>query len=261
MRFITCRLPDGVEDPAILSEDGRQVWPLSWLGLSYETLSDAIPFLTPQVRAGLQLAIAGIPALPVDAVQLQSPIPCPAQDVVCLGINYMAHSDEAEKYSADAFATKHQDAIYFSKRVSRAVPDGGFIEAHTDLVQKLEEGHTARLMAEGLPEKQARAKASKQANEDARFVLPNACETKMVVTMNARSLQNFFHLRCCSRAQWEIRQLAEEMFRLVYPVAPHIFAKAGPACVSGPCPEGKMCCGRTAEVRAKYEAIKQEAGV
>ena len=83
----------------------------------------------------------------------------------------------------------------------------------------------------------------------------------MVVTMNARSLQNFFHLRCCSRAQWEIRQLAEKMFRLVYPVAPHIFAKAGPACVSGPCPEGKMCCGRTAEVRAKYEAIKQEAGV
>lgn len=55
-----------------------------------------------------------------------------------LGINYMAHSDEAEKYSADAFATKHQDAIYFSKRVSRAVPDGGFIEAHTDLVQKLD---------------------------------------------------------------------------------------------------------------------------
>ena len=53
MRFITCRLPDGVEDPAILSADGRQVWPLSWLGLSYETLSDAIPFLTPQVRACL----------------------------------------------------------------------------------------------------------------------------------------------------------------------------------------------------------------
>ena len=78
---------------------------------------------------------------------------------------------------------------------------------YLDLVQKLEDGHTARLMAEGMPEKQARAKASKQANEDARFVLPNACETKMVVTMNARSLQNFFHLRCCNRAQWEIRAL------------------------------------------------------
>ena len=129
---------------------------------------------------------------------------------------------------------------------------------YLDLVQKLEDGHTARLMAEGLPEKQARAKASKQANEDARFVLPNACETKMVVTMNARSLQNFFHLRCCNRAQWEIRQLAEEMLRLVYPVAPHIFRTAGPACVSGPCPEGKMCCGRTTEVRAQYAALKGE---
>ena len=62
MRFVTCRLPDGVEDPAILSPDGTQVWPLSWLGLSYETLSDAIPFLTPQVRMGLQLAVSGIPA-------------------------------------------------------------------------------------------------------------------------------------------------------------------------------------------------------
>lgn len=138
MRFITCRLPDGVEDPAILSEDGRQVWPLSWLGLSYETLSEAIPFLTPQVRYGLSLAIAGIPALPVEAVTLESPIPAPAQDVICLGINYMAHSDEAEKYSAAAFATKHEDAIYFSKRVTRAVPDGGSIEAHTDLVKKLD---------------------------------------------------------------------------------------------------------------------------
>ena len=137
--------------------------------------------------------------------------------------------------------------------VTRAITAGG--------ITLDEDAHTAKFVAQGMDEKAARAKASKQANEDARFVLPNACETKMVVTMNARSLQNFFHLRCCSRAQWEIRQLAEEMFRLVYPVAPHIFAKAGPACVSGPCPEGKMCCGRTAEVRAKYEAIKQEAGV
>ena len=138
MRFITCRLPDGVEDPAILSEDGRQVWPLSWLGLSYETLSEAIPFLTPQVRYGLSLAIAGIPALPVEAVTLESPIPVPAQDVICLGINYMAHSDEAEKYSAAAFATKHEDAIYFSKRVNEAVAPGGDILSHSDLVADLD---------------------------------------------------------------------------------------------------------------------------
>ena len=79
---------------------------------------------------------------------------------------------------------------------------------YLELVQTLENAHTARFMADGLDEKAARAKASKQANEDARFVLPNACETKMVMTMNCRSLQNFFNLRCCNRAQWEIRAVA-----------------------------------------------------
>ena len=105
MRFVTCLGPDGVEEPAVLSADGTAVTPLRWLGLPCDTLTEAIPQLTPAVRAGLALALSAIPSVPLDAVQLQSPIPCPAQDVVCLGINYMAHSDEAEKYSADAFAT------------------------------------------------------------------------------------------------------------------------------------------------------------
>lgn len=130
---------------------------------------------------------------------------------------------------------------------------------YLELVKSLEDAHTARLMAEGMDEKKARAKASKQANEDARFVLPNACETKMVMTMNCRSLLNFFNLRCCNRAQWEIRAVADEMLRLVLPLAPHIFAQAGPRCLTGPCPEGAMCCGKMAEVRDKYEKLKQEA--
>ena len=130
---------------------------------------------------------------------------------------------------------------------------------YLELVHTLENAHTARLMAEGLDEKAARAKASKQANEDARFVLPNACETKMVMTMNCRSLQNFFNLRCCNRAQWEIRAVADEMLRLVLPVAPHIFASAGPRCLTGPCPEGRMCCGKQAEVREKYAKLRKEA--
>ena len=130
---------------------------------------------------------------------------------------------------------------------------------YLELVQTLENAHTARLMADGLDEKAARAKASKQANEDARFVLPNACETKMVMTMNCRSLQNFFNLRCCNRAQWEIRAVADEMLRLVLPLAPHIFASAGPRCLVGPCPEGRMCCGKQTEVRAKYAKLKEEA--
>jgi thymidylate synthase (FAD) len=79
----------------------------------------------------------------------------------------------------------------------------------------------------------------------------------MVVTMNARSLMNFFGLRCCSRAQWEIRDVARQMVALVYPVAPHLFAKAGPPCVAGKCPEGKMSCGKMLEMREEYDKLKE----
>lgn len=114
-------------------------------------------------------------------------------------------------------------------------------------------------LQQGKSEKAAASAAEKKAIEDARFVLPNACETKMVVTMNARSLMNFFHLRCCSRAQWEIRDVARQMVALVYPVAPHLFAQAGPPCLCGKCPEGKMSCGKMAEMRAEYEQLKERA--
>ena len=127
---------------------------------------------------------------------------------------------------------------------------------YLNIAAALQAKHKAAFMAQGLDEKTADKKAEKLANEDARFVLPNACETKMVVTMNVRSLNHFFRLRCCNRAQWEIRALAEEMFKLVYPIAPNLFAKAGPGCVAGGCTEGKMTCGRAAEVRAHYEALK-----
>ncbi len=90
------------------------------------------------------------------------------------------------------------------------------------------------------------------ANEDARFVLPAACETRLTVTMNARELTHFFSLRCCSRAQWEIRALADEMLRLAKEAAPAIFEDAGPGCVRGACPEGARTCGKAAAVREKY---------
>ena len=79
--------------------------------------------------------------------------------------------------------------------------------------------------------------------EDARYILPNAAETKIVVTMNIRELLHFFNVRCCNRAQWEIRELAWKMLELARPTAPFIFADAGPGCVRGSCPEGKMTCG------------------
>lgn len=79
--------------------------------------------------------------------------------------------------------------------------------------------------------------------EDARYLLPNAAETKIVITMNIRELLHFFSLRCCNRAQWEIREMAHKMLELVKPTAPYIFMDAGAPCVRGTCPEGKMTCG------------------
>jgi thymidylate synthase (FAD) len=88
--------------------------------------------------------------------------------------------------------------------------------------------------------------------EDARFLLPNAATTKIVITMNARELRHFFLLRCCRRAQWEIQVMAKEMLRQSRLAAPLLFAKAGPGCLDGPCPEGRMTCGAMTEVRQEY---------
>lgn len=80
--------------------------------------------------------------------------------------------------------------------------------------------------------------------EDARYVLPNGCTTNITVTMNARELLHLFSLRCCNRAQWEIREMADEMLRQCKQASPVIFKNAGPPCVRGPCPEGKLTCGK-----------------
>ncbi|SMB88562.1 thymidylate synthase (FAD) [Thermanaeromonas toyohensis ToBE] len=94
--------------------------------------------------------------------------------------------------------------------------------------------------------------------EDARYILPQACETKLICTFNARSLFNFFRLRCCSRAQWEIRALALKMREVVRQVAPRLFAKAGPNCeVLGICYEGPFSCGRAPVVKSRGE-IEEE---
>ena len=129
---------------------------------------------------------------------------------------------------------------------------------YEELTAALMEGYLKELLEQGIPEKAARSRAEKHAIEDARYVLPNACATRIMMTANARSLKNFFRLRCCSRAQWEIRELAEQMYRLVYAVAPTLFGHCGPACVDGVCTEGKMSCGKAAEVRAHYMKLRGE---
>ena len=109
-------------------------------------------------------------------------------------------------------------------------------KAYTALVDLLvEDGHT-----------------EKEAIEDARYVFPNACETKVVFTMNARTLLNFFKLRSCNRAQWEIRELSDKMLIECKKIAPNLFKYAGASCMFGKCPEGKMTCGRPRKV-SEYE--------
>ncbi len=92
-------------------------------------------------------------------------------------------------------------------------------------------------------------RSNEEAREDARFVLPNAAETKIIMTMNARELLHFFSQRLCMRAQWEIRNMALAIRKLVKPIAPTIFRLAGPPCISAACPEGVRSCGKTKEVR------------
>ena len=128
-------------------------------------------------------------------------------------------------------------------------------DSYAQLVERLKKSNIQKLVDEGISEKDAKRQAEKLALEDARYVFPNACETKILVTMNARSLMNFFSLRCCNRAQWEIRELARQMLVLVKGVYPTLFKQAGPGCVYGPCPEGKMTCGKIKEVRAYYRSI------
>jgi thymidylate synthase (FAD) len=115
--------------------------------------------------------------------------------------------------------------------------------------------HTEANVAAGKNEKDAAFAAGKKANEDARFVLPNACDTRIIETMNARSLYNFFRQRCCNRAQWEIREVACEMLRLVKEVAPVLFKNAGPACVKGACSEGSYTCGEAKTMREHFRSL------
>ena len=139
-----------------------------------------------------------------------------------------------------------QSQRYVSHRTPFEAVVPASIAAHPELAMRFDEHMAAthelyrELLAAGIPA------------EDARFVLPNAAATKLVLTMNARELHHFFALRCCRRAQWEIRAMAREMLRLARQSAPQLFAEAGPGCVRGACPEGVMTCGAAAEVRKEY---------
>ncbi len=149
-----------------------------------------------------------------------------------------------------AIADNPEASEIYQKSMQNAIND------YMRISDILEKKYIQEFMENGTDEKTAKSKAEKKAIEDARFVLPNACETKMIVTMNVRSLMNFFRLRCCQRAQWEIRAVADEMLKLCSEVSPVLFRNAGPSCVSGSCSEGKMSCGKMKETKEYYRELK-----
>ena len=148
------------------------------------------------------------------------------------------------RHRVASYNQQSQRYVSFGAGDSFVVPPSVSASAAAQAVflEAMEHARTAydRLVELGLAEGRTR----ESVQEDARFVLPNAAETKIVVTMNARELRHFFRVRCCNRAQWEIRALAWQMRGMARDLAPNLFAGSGPGCLSGTCPEGKMTCGR-----------------
>lgn len=134
-----------------------------------------------------------------------------------------------------SYNQQSQRYVAFTEGLSVVKPDS--VKADPELERVFDQGIQAavsayeKLLEAGVPA------------EDARYLLPNAAESKIVVTMNVRELLHFFSLRCCKRAQWEIRHMAMRMLELAAPTAPYIFADAGAPCVRGRCTEGRMSCG------------------
>ena len=152
------------------------------------------------------------------------------------------------RHRVASYNQQSQRYVNFSHGDSFVVPPSVAANAAAEQVflQAMDQAREAydRLVELGLAEGRSR----ESVQEDARFVLPNAAETKIVVTMNARELRHFFAVRCCNRAQWEIRALAWELRGLVRQLAPALFHKSGPGCLYGTCPEGKMTCGKPYDV-------------
>jgi len=158
-----------------------------------------------------------------------------------------ATSHQLVRHRIASYSQQSQRYVRQKGQFSYIVPpsiqrNAALAEEYAHMMQLMQQFYD-RCLAAGIPA------------EDARYILPNACETKIITTMNARELRHFFRLRCCYRAQWEIREMANNMLRLVAERAPVLFRDAGPACLTGSCPEGPYSCGRQEIVREEYSFI------
>ncbi|MDD3339180.1 MAG: fumarylacetoacetate hydrolase family protein [Lachnospiraceae bacterium] len=137
MRYLTYR-ENGQEKLGVLSADYVTVYDLASLGCSYSDMNELIESMTKQEQDTLEKKMQQSKGIPYDAIEKCAPIPVPKQDIICLGINYMAHAEESARYKKEAFGGERPYPVYFSKRVDRAVPDGGMIQSHSDIVERLD---------------------------------------------------------------------------------------------------------------------------
>lgn len=160
-----------------------------------------------------------------------------------------SYSQQSQRYVSE-HSSKHGGVFdYIIPKLFRRVGKGQWFKEKMEIIQQWYDEAEEFFNEHGYK--------GERANEDARYLLPNAAETKIILTMNARSLINFFRKRTCNRAQGEIINMAKEMYKLVYPTAPSIFKYAGPDCVvKKACYEGKMSCSLAAKVREEFENIR-----
>lgn len=139
MKFLTFQ-QNNVEKVGVLSQDKKGVFPVSYFGADYITMNELIENVTQaeleNIKRGIEVGCKQ--PIPLEEVKKLAPIPIPKQDIICLGINYMAHAEESARYKEEAFGGERPFAVYFSKRVNEAVADGDFIDGHFDIVDSLD---------------------------------------------------------------------------------------------------------------------------
>jgi len=122
----------------VLKNDGSEVVPVNYLGCSAIDMNTFLDVQNEKKLEKLDRNKELMQGIPLDEVQILSPIPHPKQDVVCLGINYYAHAEEAARFHDEAFGGERPVPIYFSKRINRALADGEEIDGHLDIVDSLD---------------------------------------------------------------------------------------------------------------------------
>jgi len=139
MKFITFKY-DNTEQVGILTKDEQGVYPIKNLGSNYKNMNELIENITDEEMKNLQSALEedAIEILSINDICKMAPIPTPKQDIICLGINYMAHAVESARYKKEAFGGDRPYAVYFSKRVNVATGDQDYIPSYPEIVDSLD---------------------------------------------------------------------------------------------------------------------------